>query len=324
MAQQTRLSMLFGGDYDRVRALRDGSVKAEGIDLRIDLVDSPSKAFQRISHSEDYDGGEMSLSFFTTLLSKYGSGMQLVGLPVFPSRMFRHGSIAINTRCGINSPRDLEGKVLGLPEYGMTMAVWLRGVLTHEYGVRTEAIKWRAGRDPVALDPAALLYPKGVDIQRGGESANMVQMLSEGKLDAFIGALPETLPPNVARLFPNYPEVEQAYYRKTSIFPIMHVLVLKRAAYEKNPWIARSLYEAFYRAKEKAIAGLWYSGALGVSLPWLIAAVEEQTKIMNGDLWPYGLKLSRPTLEAYLSYAQAQGLLWRRLSVDELFIDVGE
>jgi 4,5-dihydroxyphthalate decarboxylase len=262
--------------------------------LKVDAIDSPSEAFHRITHSNDYDGGEMSLSFYTTLLSKYGAEMELVGIPVFPSRMFRHGNIGINTRSGIKSPKDLAGKVLGLPEYGLTMGVWVRGVLAHEYGVKPETIKWRAGREPVALDPAALLYPKGVDIQRGADSAKMVQMLSEGKLDAIIGPLPDTLPPNVARLFPNYPEVEREYFRKTAIFPIMHIMVVKRAVYEKNPWIAQPLYEAFSKAKDDAIERMWKSSALAVSLPWLIPAVEEQTKIMNGDLWPYGVERSAP------------------------------
>ncbi len=324
MAQDLKLSMLFGGDYDRVRPLRDGLIKAEGVELRISLTDSPSKAFYTLSQSEEYDGGEMSLSFYSTLLSKYGSASQFVGFPVYPSRMFRHGNLAINTRCGIGSPRDLDGKVIGLPEYGMTMAVWLRGLLAHEYGVRTESMKWRAGRDPVALDAAALLYPRGVDIQRGGDSATLVGLLNEGKLDAYIGPLPQKLPPNVARLFPDYAKAEQDYYRKTSIFPIMHVLVVRRKVLEANPSITRPLYDAFCRAKEQAIAKLWYGGAMSVTLPWLIPAVEEQTRIMGGDLWSYGVKRNLPTLSAYLTYAQEQGLLWRKLTVDELFVDVGE
>lgn len=324
MAQQVKLSMLFGRDYDRIRSLRDGTIKAEGIDLKIDAIDSPSQAFNRIVSSEEFDGGEMSLSFFTTLLSKHGKDMKLVGFPVFMSRMFRHGNLAINTNSGIKSPKDLEGKVLGLPEYGLTMGVWLRGHLRHQYGVDTDAIKWRAGRDPVALDPSTVLYPKGVDIQRGEDSAKMVPMLSEGKLDAYIGPLPLKMPPNVQRMWPDYAREEQDYFKNTSIFPIMHILVLKRAVFEKNPWMAKPLYDAFYKAKEAALARLWSSAALAVTLPWLIPALEEQTRAMNGELWPYGVKRSRQTLDAYLSYAYEQGLLWRKLTVEELFVDVGE
>ena len=324
MAQDLKLSMLFGGDYDRVRPLRDGLIKTEGVDLKISVTDSPSKAFTMLSRTDEFDGGEMSLSFFSTLLSRHGNKSQFIGFPVYPSRMFRHGNLAYNINSGIKSPRDLNGKVMGLPEYGMTMAVWLRGLLTHEYGVDTNSIKWRAGRDPAAIDPADLLYPKGVDIRRGGDSPRLMQMLNDGELDAVIAPLPEKLPPNVARFFPDYAAAEQAYYKKTSIFPIMHVLVLKRKIFEANPWLARPLYDAFCRAKEKAIANLWFGGVLAVTLPWLLPALEEQTKIMGGDLWSYGLQRNRPTLEAYLTYAEEQGLLWRKLAFDELFIDVGE
>jgi len=324
MAQDLRLSMIFGGDYDRIRPLRDGLIKPDGVDLKINLIDGPSKAFGMIMASNEYDGGEMSLSFYTTLLTKYGKDMELIGFPVYPSRMFRHGNIAYNRNSGIKSIKDLEGRVMALPEYGMTMAVWLRGLLKHEYGVDTNKIKWRAGRDPVALNPEALRYPAGVDIQRGADSATLVPLLNEGKIDAYIGPLPRELPPNVVRFFPDYAKAEQDYYRKTSIFPIMHVLVVRRKIVEANPWLAKSLYQAFLKSKEMAVERLWNSAALAVSLPWQVPSVDEQTKIMGGDIWPYGVKNNLPTLNAYLDYVIEQDLAWARLKPEELFVDVGE
>ncbi len=321
MTRPLKLSLLLGADYDRTRALCNGTVKAEGVDLAIDIIDSPHDAFAEILASDRYDGGEMSFSFHSTLLSKFGDQHEFVGLPVFLSRMFRHGNILVNTHAGITEAKQLEGRIVGIPEYGVTMGVWIRGILMHEYGVRPEKIHWRTGRPPAALAPEVVRYPEGLDIQRDGDQYAHVQMLSEGKLDAYVGPVPTKMPPNVRRLFPDYGRLERAYYRKTGIFPIMHFLVLRRRVLRDNPWLAASLYRAFCAARDQALEILSTSSVLKVTLPWLLTAVEEQTEAMGGDIWSYGFRQNRATIAAFLDYAHEQGLLWRKLAPEEMCMD---
>lgn len=319
--QNTKLSLLLGGHYDRTRALRDGTVSAQGYDLQVEVRGTTHEVFHTLCRSQEYDGGELSLSFYSTLQSKYGANSPFVGLPVFISRMFRHGNILVNRAAGIEAPSDLAGKVMGIPEYGMTMGVWLRGMLLDEYGVRPETITWLAGRKPVALREDECRYPDDVNIRVGGEQSRLVQMLGDGQTDAYIGPVPRVLPAGVKRLFPDYQAIERRYYAKTAIFPIMHVLVVRRERYRRDPGIAAALFRAFCRAKDLALDALWDSAALKVSLPWLIPAVEEQSAIFQGDLWPYGVERNRATLQAYVRHASQQGLLWKPLTVDELFLE---
>lgn len=321
MSKNLSVALAFGGDYDRIRPLQEGRVKIEGVDLKIDQMSSPHEVFHALAHGDHYDGGEMSLSFFSTITSKYGADSPFIGLPIYPSKMFRHGNILINTRSGIDHPRDLEGKVLGLPEYGMTMAVWIRSLLQDEYGVDIKKIRWREGRKPVALGDA-LHYPDDIAIETFSGGKPMLQMLSEGEWDAHIGVVPRVLPPNVRRLFPDYGMEERRYYEKTNIFPVMHVMVLRRTTHERHPELARALYQAACQARDLAVEELWSSTVLRASLPWLLPAVEEQSRVFKGDLWSYGIHANRAALTTYLESAWQQGLLWRRLSIEELFLKV--
>lgn len=315
-----RLSLIFGGDYDRTRHLQDPEVReGSGLDIELDLRSTPHEVFRTLAKTDEGDGGELSLSFYTTMVSQKGQDSGFVGLPVPVSRFFRHGNILVNTEAGIEGPADLEGKVFGVPEYGSTMVVWMRGILLDEYGIRAEKMTWRTSRDPVALGDELLRYPPGVDIQRAS-TPNLVEALAAGEVDACIGLVPETLPPGVQRLFPDYGAAEREYYARTQIFPIMHVLVLRRSVYDRDPALARRLFDACLKAKQKSISLLSRSGVLSVTLPWLLSTVEEQTRAMGGDLWPYGLEANRSTVEKFVEYSDQQGLLWNQVSPEDLFL----
>lgn len=321
MTERLPMRLVFGGDYDRIRPLRDGSIQPEGLTLSVDLVDTPHKAFHALSHSDTYQGGEMSMSFYSTFVSKHGDKNRFVGLPVCLSRMFRHGNILVNTKSGIETPKDLEGKTFGMPEYGMTMAVWIRQFLQKDYGVDIRKVKWREGRRPVALGDE-IHYPKDVTIETFNDSRPLLELLSAGEIDAFCGVVPTELPPDTRRLFPDYVAVEREYYRKHQVFPIMHVLVLLREFHEKHPWVAQSLYRAACQARDYAVSELWSSAVHRVSLPWVLPIVEEQSRLFKGQLWPYGIEANRPTIETYLDAAYDQGLLWRKLKPEDLFLSL--
>ncbi|WP_426243024.1 hypothetical protein [Nocardioides sp. LHG3406-4] len=317
------ISLLFGGDYDRTRLLQDPEVAERNrLDVDITHFATPHEVFHELTHSDRGDGGELSLSFYTTMMSHPDLRDRFVALPVPVSRFFRHGNILVRRGAGIESAADLRGKTIGIPEYGTTMIVWLRGILADEHGVLPHEIRWRAGRDPVALAGEAVRYPPDVDIARA-ESTDLVGMLADGRLDAFIGMLPPQLPSGVERLFPDYGAVEREYFTRTGIFPIMHLLVLRREAVERDPGMANALYGACLDAKEKSLRILRNTGVLGVMLPWLLTAVDEQEAAMGGDLWPYGVEELRPTTEKFIEYARDQGLLWNNdVTTDDLYLDL--
>lgn len=314
-----KLSLIFGGDYDRTRLLCDPEIaERHNLDVEIELMPKPHDVFHALSHSDRADGGEFSLSFFTSLASQRHVQRDLVALPIPISRFFRHGNVLVNKDAGISDPADLKNKTFGVPEYGSTMVVWMRGMLADEYGVQPSDIHWRAGRSPVALGPGAVRYPDDVDIQQA--EGDLMEMLSAGDIDAYIGLVPKVLPPNVVRLFPDYGAVERDYFRRTGIFPIMHLLVLRREFYERDPEVATALFNACVDAKAQALSLLKNTGVLGVSLPWLLSAVDEQTAAMGGDLWPYGLGANRQTIEKFIEYSSDQGLLWEHVTPEDLFL----
>lgn len=319
MAERLPMRLVFGGDYDRIRPLRDGSIKPEGLELQVSLVDTPHKAFHALTHGDHFDGGEMSMSFYSTFASKHGKDNPLIALPVFISRMFRHGNILVNVNSGIETPKDLEGRTFGMPEYGMTMAVWIRQFLQKDHGVDIRKVKWREGRRPVALGDE-IHYPKDVPIETFDSGKPLLEMLSAGDIDAFCGIVPTDLPPNTRRLFPDYVTAEKAYYTKHKVFPIMHVLVLQRTFHEAHPWVAASLYQAACAARDFAVAELHSSAVHRVSMPWVLPIVQEQERLFGGQLWPYGIEANRPTIETYLQTAYEQGLLWRELRAEDCFL----
>jgi 4,5-dihydroxyphthalate decarboxylase len=297
------------GRYDRTQALIDGRVKVEGISELNYLALRPGETFWRMLNHEEFDASEMSLSSYTILRSE--GDARFIALPVFPSRVFRHNALYVRAGSPLRDPRNLKGKRIGVGDYQMTAAVFTRGFLQHEYGVRPEEATWVVGK-PIR----AIRQPKGVAIEIVSGGATLEERLESGEIDALLSVMiPRHLGTKVQRLIADFRRVEDEYYRRTRIFPIMHTLVLRRAVYEANPWLAVSLYRAFCRARDTALAHLYDTDALTVSLPWLIDAIESSREVA----WDYSIEGSRATLEALVQYLDEQQLTRRRMQVDELF-----
>jgi 4,5-dihydroxyphthalate decarboxylase len=308
--------------YDRVAALATGQVQVEGCDSTVINLHAEELFSRTIGHQE-FDVSELSLSSY--LLATSRGGFPYIALPVFPSRVFRHSGIYINTKRGIAVPEDLRGKTVGVPEYQMTAALWVRGLLSDQYGVHARDIHWRTGglEQPGRTEKIALKLPEGFDVRPIAADRRLNDLLVSGELDAIVSArVPSSFgkDPSIARLFPDYRRAEQSYFRDTGLFPIMHVLVMRRSLVTRFPWLASSLYKAFCQAKDLAVAHLHEIGALAVTLPWLVAELEETEKIMGADYWPYGIEQNRTALEAALRYAREQGVVVDPLSLDDLFV----
>jgi 4,5-dihydroxyphthalate decarboxylase len=309
-------------DYDRTRALADGSVRAEGIDLVYnDLF--VEETFFRMLRNREFDAAEMSLSSYCVSLAR--DEPPFVAIPVFPSRFFRHSCIFVSAKSGIREPKELAGRRIGVPEYQMTAPVWIRGILQDEYGVDAAGCEyWTGGEEEPGRDEKlALDLPPKFRVKPIGPGKTLARMIADGEIDAMHTArAPSTFrsqPEKVKRLFEDFVEVEKAYYRKTKIFPIMHTVVIRRELYEKNRWIAQSLYKAFTQAQRKTYDHLSTSMALTTMLPWQSAHVEEARALLGEDWWPYGVEPNRHVLDTFLRYHHEQGLSKRRLAVDELF-----
>lgn len=312
------------GLYDRMLPLYTGEVQPEGIDLDYVAIDSPREIFDRTAGGFEFDVAEMSSSEF---ISRKSAGKcPFVAIPVFPSRVFRHGFIAINRASGIRTPRDPEGRRIGVPLYTMTAAIWIRGHLQHEYGVDLSAIHWVQGsiNSPGAHgNPSVLPLVKSVPVEINESGKSLSQLLDEGAIDATIGtSLPMAIRhnPEIRRLFPDFREIEKKFYSRTGIFPIMHVVAIRRDVYEKHPSVATSLYKAFCESKDRALAKMRYTGALRYMLPWMTADLDEIDEVFGGDPWPYGVAANTPTLEALITYMVEQSLIAAPMRLDDLFV----
>jgi 4,5-dihydroxyphthalate decarboxylase len=309
------------GDYDRTRAIKDGRVTVEGCDVTY-LPMEPEEAFHRAFKHQEFDVCELSCSSYVRTVDAGTS--PYVGVPAFVSRLFRHSAIYIRTDRGIKQPSDLKGKVIGLPEYQITAVVWLRGILQDEYGVKPTDISWRQGgiEEPGRTERTPLKPIPGLDLRPVPDKA-LSKMLEAGELDAMFSARAPSCfvrgAPNIARLFPDYREMEKAYYRKTQMFPIMHLIGVKKHLVERHPWLPASLYKAFVEAKKYAMHDVRDINALLVTLPWLIAEAEESVALMGEDFWRYGVKENAKEIDALTRYAFEQGLVSRKLSLEELF-----
>jgi 4,5-dihydroxyphthalate decarboxylase len=309
-------------DYDRTRALADGSVSPEGIDLVYNSL-FVEETFFRMLRNREFDIAEMSLSSYCVSLMR--EDPPFIAIPVFPSRFFRHSCIFVSARSGIREPADLAGRRIGVPEYQMTAPVWIRGILQDEYGVDPAGCEyWTGGEEEAGRDEKlALELPAKFKVRPIGPQQTLSRMIAEGQLDAMHTArAPSTFraqPDKVKRLFENFVEVEKAYYRKTKIFPIMHTVVIRRDLYRQYRWIAQSLAKAFAQAQRKTYEYLNTSMANTTMLPWQSAHVEEARALLGEDWWPYGVEANRHVLETFLRYHHEQGLSKRRLEVDELF-----
>jgi 4,5-dihydroxyphthalate decarboxylase len=319
----TKLSLTFAVEsYDRIRALQDGRVQPEGIDLNL-LYLTVEETFYRQARYREFDVSEMSLSSFLLTLDE--DEPPFVGLPVFPSRMFRHQSIYVNKDSGITSPADLAGKRVGVPEYQLTAVVWQRGILAEHYGVPVESVRYFTGgmEQPGRFEKIKLNLPPEISVTPIAADQTLSALLAAGELDAVYAAGEPmgfgTLP-QLGRLFEDFQSAEVDYYRKTGIFPIMHVIAVKRSVYEANPWIARSLTKAFNAALEIAYADLAQRNALKVMLPWLARHLDETVSVLGPRYWDYGLETNRRALETFSRYSHEQGLAARPRAADDIVL----
>jgi 4,5-dihydroxyphthalate decarboxylase len=316
------------GLYDRTLPLYTGEVKAEGIALNYIHLDEPRQIFDRLAGGQEFDAAEFSSSEF---VSRHCAGDRaFVAIPVFASRVFRHGFVTVNRRKGIRTPKDLEGKRIGVPLYTMTAAIFIRGMLQHQYGVDLGNVRWVQGAINSAGahgNPSAPPMLKPVAIESNTSGRSLSDLLAAGEIDAIIGAnLPDSMKtsPDVERLFPDYREVEKAYYRETKIFPIMHLVAIRRRFYEAHPEAVVSFYRALCRSKDEGLAKMRNLATLRYMLPWMSADLDEIDEVFGGDPWPYGVAANRPTLTALVTYLAEQGLIAAPPRIEDLFVNVGE
>jgi 4,5-dihydroxyphthalate decarboxylase len=319
MAVQLSLAV---GDYDRTRALFDGRARIEGCEVALAMME-PEEAFHRAFKFQEFDVSEISMSSY--IMTAARGEAHYVAIPAFVSRLFRHSGIYIRTDRGIKRPEDLKGKTIGLPEYQMTANVWIRGMLQEEYAVAPRDIKWRRGglEDPGREERATIKVPPEIDLKAVPHDRTLSDMLAKGELDGLVSARAPSCflngAPNVGRLFPDYPAVEEAYFRKTGLFPIMHAIGIRRALVEKHPWLAVSVYKAFLKAKEICMHELGQIGHLATSQPWSVYEHERLKKVLGPDYWSYGVEANRHALDTLARYSFEQGLSVKKLPVDEMF-----
>jgi 4,5-dihydroxyphthalate decarboxylase len=309
-------------DYDRTRPLIDGRVKPEGIDLDIQIL-RPRVAFQRMLDTQEFQVSELSLASYTALTAR--GQCPFVAIPVALSKIFRHSCIYVRTDSGIRTPQDLKGKRVGTSQYSSTGLCFMRGMLEHDYGVRSQDMHWFMGGLKTFVEPPLipLNLPDSIRLDFLKDGQTLEAMFDAGELDALLSLyIPQSFlqgKPHVARLWPNFKEVEQDYYRRTKIFPIMHTVALHKDVHAAHPWAAANLYQAFCAARDIAVDGLYDTDALRVALPWLIDHVEENWRVLGKDFWPYGIEANRPTWTAIGQYVHEQALAPRIVTPEELF-----
>ena len=314
------------GGYDRLDALQYGIVQPEGIELEFNEINAPRRIFDGMLGSGLFDVSEFSSSEFITRTLR--GNFPFVGIPVFPSKAFRHGFIYINKHAGIASPKDLEGKRIGVPQHSQTAAVWIRGHLQHDYDVDWSTVRWVEGSveqagEHAKIETTSPSVPPILEPNSSGKS--MSDLLADGEIDAILGSRrPEAMGkhPDVVRLFPEYRAIERAFYERTKIHPIMHVIAIRQDVYEANPWIAKNLYDAFDASKNWALDKLRISAAQHCMLPFMFADMDEVDEIFDGDPWPYGLEANRPTLETLVQHLHEQYLIAQPVPIEELFVPV--
>lgn len=312
-------------DYDRAAAVLDGRVPVAG--CRIDAQVHPTSTLFPLAVGEArFDVTEMSMSSYILQAAK-GEG-DYVAIPVFLSRAFRHNGFVLRAGAGIATPKDLEGKRVGVPEYQMTAALWMRGILADEYGVDTDTFQWRTGalEEGTRKDRLTLDLPPHMSVTPIEAGESLQDLLLAGELDAVFAPKPLAAlvagDPRVKRLFPDFAAVERAYHAKTGFFPIMHAIGVRKTLVEANPWLPRALYDAFTRARDLALAKLeavWLGSANRLTLPFFHADMEETRTLMGPDFWSYGFQANRAELDAMCRWSQIQHLSPRRVAPEELF-----
>lgn len=307
--------------YDRTEALRDGRVRPAGVDLTY-LPQQVEETFFRMARFREFDAAEMSLSSYVVGLTREAP---FIAIPVFPSRLFRHSGIYVSAASDIKRPADLAGKQVGIAEYQLTANVWIRGMLADEYDLPIESVTYRTGglHQPGRIEKVKVDLPAGVRVEPIGPGQTLSEMLATGEIDAIYSPrTPESFArgdSGVRRLFDPAGPAEEEYFRRTGIFPIMHVVVLRRDVYEANRWLARSLFDAFSESKRLCAEGIDETAAARYMLPWLHDEVARTRAILGEDYWPYGLERNAEVLRTFLRYSYDQGLAARPLEPEELF-----
>jgi 4,5-dihydroxyphthalate decarboxylase len=307
--------------YDHVTDLVTGRVPVEGIELTCLNLQIEEIFFRQFNY-RDFDVSEVSMGKYCSLVSQGDS--PLVAIPVFPSRVARHSSIYIRRDGPVKAPADLAGKRIGIPEWAQTASVYSRGLLAHQYGIDLTSIEWvQAGVDqPGRQEKVKLNLPKGMKYTPRPDKS-LSGMLVSGEIDAALSAHPPSCfehgHPNVARLFPDYLDVEMKYVKETGIYPIMHAVAFRREIVERNPWIAANLFKAFDEARRRSVERALNNTSSALPLPWGYEFVRRMQDVVGPDLMPYGVEANRVTLDAFLQYAHEQGVLHRRLTPEELF-----
>jgi 4,5-dihydroxyphthalate decarboxylase len=308
-------------DYDHVRDLANGAVRAEGIVLTAFTL-PVEEVFFRFIKNREWDISELSFGKFIGFASQGNS--PFIGIPVFPSRVFRHSAFYVRADRGIATPKDLEGKTVGIPEWAQTAGIYARGYLAETAGVDLTKIKWvQAGMNEAGREEKVeFTLPKGIQYRQRRDTSISAMLLS-GEIDAAICArVPDAFTSGggkIARLYPDYRSEEMRYYGATGIYPIMHVIAMRRAVFERYPWVAMNLFKAFEQAKERSLERIRDLTASRIPVPWAAAIAEEWSKGFGGDSFPYGLEPNRKTLEAFCRFAHDQGVTAKKLTPDDLF-----
>ncbi len=317
--QKLALSVAMG-DYDRTRALLDGSVRIDGVDP-IFMTMSPEEAFFRAFRGGEFDIGELSLSSYTLKVAQ--GDCPYVAVPVFLSRAFRHTAIYVR-RDRVRAPPDLRGKRVGVPEYQLTANVWARALLQDDHGIRPSDVTWVRGgiETPGRAEKLRVQLPPDVRLEDAPEGDTLAAMLDRGDIDAFVGPRAPSCfgrNPQVGWLYPDPTAAAEDYFRRTRIFPIMHVVGIRRELVERHRWLPVAVYKGFEEAKRIALERLADPSAPKASLPFLEELLAATRQLMGQDYWPYGVGANRATLQAFLAHHHDQGLSARRVTVEELF-----
>ncbi len=308
-------------EYDHTRDVCSGAVAVDGVDLTHLSLPIEEMHF-RFTKFREWDVSEMSLGKYVSLLSQDDRSM--VAIPVFPNRAFRHSAIYVRRESELNDPAQLTGKRVGVPEWAQTAGIYARGVLMHQYGLRLPTIEWwQAGvNQPGRIEKVELRLPEGVRIRRAPDKT-LSGMLMSGQLDTVISAHPpepfKRGDPGIVQLFHDVQDVEEAYWRTTGIFPIMHIVAITREVYERHRWVAMNLYKAFDEARRRSVERISELTASRVPVPWLADYVDRWRRLFGSDYWPYGLEPNRTTLDAFCRYAFEQGVCHRKVAAEELF-----
>jgi 4,5-dihydroxyphthalate decarboxylase len=307
--------------YDRTWPLISGRVPIEGCDVNFVVMD-PGEAFVRAYRSQDFDITELSAS--SHILTTARGDAPYIAVPAFVSRVFRHSSFYVRTDCGIRSAQDLRGKTIGVTEYQMTAGLWARGLLSDDFGVRAQEISWRrGGMDQPGGAERTPIKPPGIDLEPIPDGKTLSGMLVAGELDAIVSAhAPAPFlqgVANIGRLWPDFRTAEEDYFRRTGLFPIMHLIGIRRSLVEQHPWLAPSVLKAFTRAKQIALEEIEDVGISRASLPWLPSDVARAKEIMGADFWPYGYPANKHAIDCMLRWSVEQGLSDRLVTAEELF-----